>query len=46
MPTTVAAPQQTYLAPDLEVLGTLTDLAAGAGDEGALVVMVTGAEIP
>lgn len=41
MPTTTA-PRLDYVAPDLEVLGGLTDLAIGAGDEGALVVMQTG----
>jgi hypothetical protein len=43
MPTTHAEPRQDYVAPDVEVLGQLTDLAAGAGDKGALVVMQTGA---
>lgn len=40
MPTmTAAEPRQDYVAPGVEVLGRLTDLAAGAGDKGALVVM-------
>lgn len=41
MSTTTAEPRQDYVAPDVEDLGRLTDLAIGTGDKGALVVMQT-----
>jgi hypothetical protein len=41
VPTTYAEPRQDYVAPDLEVLGRLTDLAVPAGDTGSLEVMLS-----